>query len=338
MNAPGVCRDSAEADILPAITPAGSTADPDSEHHVIESLQYNACVLDVRRVHKELLVLRVLPDGGVPAYRPGQYATLGLWSTEACHADVESSTALPASEPELIQRAYSLSCPMIDEHGALVTCRDLPYLEFYISRVASPGNVRAQLTPRLFALTPGRRLYVAPRVRGHYTLTPVRDGDTVVFMATGTGEAPHNAMTAELLSGRHRGAILSAVCVRRHVDLAYLAAHQELQRRFAHYRYVPLTTREPENVDPTLPNYIGPSRLQTYVRAGRLAADLGKRVDPSRTHIYLCGNPGMIGLPAAAARGESAPSADGVVVLLMALGFQLDRPHCRGQIHVEQYR
>jgi ferredoxin--NADP+ reductase len=145
-------------------------------------------------------------------------------------------------------------------------------------------------------------------------------------------------MIAELLSGGHRGAILSAVCVRRHTDLAYLAAHREVQGRFSTYRYVPLTTREPENVDPSRPDYIGPQYLQDYVRTGRLTADLGSRLDPSRTHIYLCGNPAMIGLPSAAARGRTAPSADGMVALLTSLGFQLDRPQHPGHIHVEQYR
>ena len=55
------------------------------------------------------------------------------------------------------------------------------------------------LTPRLFALKEGDRIQLGERITGHYTLDLVKEGDAVVFLATGTGEAPHNYMLWELL-------------------------------------------------------------------------------------------------------------------------------------------
>src|SRR5690606_28492366 len=107
----------------------------------------------------------------------------------------------------------------------------------------SPGAPPA-LTPRLFTLKTGDRLFVGTKITGHYTLACVTPEQDVIFLATGTGEAPHNAMIAELFELGHTGKIINAVCVRQRSDLGYIAAHQELERQYQSYRYLPLTTRE----------------------------------------------------------------------------------------------
>ena len=71
----------------------------------------------------------------------------------------------------------------------------------------------------------------------------------MVFLSTGTGEAPHNYMLWELLRRGHQGRILSACCVRYRRDLGYLAIHEELMRRYPNYTYLPLTTREADTVE-----------------------------------------------------------------------------------------
>ena len=70
------------------------------------------------------------------------------------------------------------------------------------------------MTPRLFMLREGDRLFLSEKIAGVYTLDPVQPDDTVIFLATGTGEAPHNYMLWELLRRGHPGRILSACCVR----------------------------------------------------------------------------------------------------------------------------
>jgi len=300
---------------------------------------YNASVQHIRFVHPSLMIARVVPDTGTPEFVPGQYATLGLgiWEPRVGHP-ADTPAVDPSTATRLIRRAYSISCPLLGSAGELVICADLNFLEFYISLVTHQDDSPPKLTPRLFGLRQGRRLYVAPHVHGTYTLGTLADDDTTLFLATGTGEAPHNAMIAELLKRGHRGRILSAVCVRHRADLGYLDVHRELEQRYPQYRYLPLTTREPENIDAARLDYVGKQYLQDALRTGRLEEELGAPLEPDRTHVWLCGNPDMIGLPPPAPRGKpSLPLPGGMVDLLTARGFRLDRPEARGNIHFEKY-
>ena len=73
-------------------------------------------------------------------------------------------------------------------------------------REGSGPDEAASTRPRLFMLRgEGDRLNIGEKITGHYTLEHVKPGDTVLFLGTGTGEAPHNYMTWELLKNGHTG-------------------------------------------------------------------------------------------------------------------------------------
>jgi ferredoxin--NADP+ reductase len=218
---------------------------------------------------------------------------------------------------------------MFDEHGYLSGVEDVDELEFYIVLVPpTPDNVPG-LTPRLALKRPGDRIYLGPKVAGRYTLTPVTDPmSTVLFFSTGTGEAPHNAMVVELLRKGHRGPILSAVSVRQWADLGYVDQHRELEARYANYQYVALPTREPD---------VPKRYIQSLISEGTLEGEYGISLDPDHTHVFLCGNPSMIGLPEEVDGVERYPETTGVVELLAAKGFTLDHRKQRGNIHFEEY-
>jgi ferredoxin--NADP+ reductase len=145
-------------------------------------------------------------------------------------------------------------------------------------------------------------------------------------------------MLTELLSSNHRGNIVLITCVRRKMDLAYAEVHRELERRYSNYRYLALTTREPENVDPTHPTFIGKRYLQDYFRSGDFERDARVKLSPADTHVFLCGSPAMIG---SAHLGTSTKSQSlelpGMVDVLEQCGFRLDRPAASGNIHTERY-
>jgi ferredoxin--NADP+ reductase len=297
--------------------------------HVPAAVDYNATLAKVRRVHEGLAIFRVVPDGEPLAFVPGQYTVLGLQQTE--HED-RSAAELP-----LIRRAYSFSCSILDDQGRLRAPADFPYLEFYIAVVPPHGN-RPTLTPRLFRLRPGNRLFVGRHTKGEYTLRDITATDNVVFIGTGTGEAPHNAMLAELLSKGHSGRIIEATCVRYSADLAYLDVHRELEQSYSNYRYLALATREPPGLNAPSCRIVCGCRLQDYLLSGSLERDADLQLDPAQTHIYLCGNPAMIGLPQRARDGGwQFPEPVGMVELLTIRGFTLDRAHARGNVHVERY-
>lgn len=298
---------------------------------VIDELRaehYNATITHFEPTHSDLWVLRVRPDHGSVSHLPGQYASLGLGYWEE-RVDDAVDPDLDDKFDKLIRRSYSISCRMFDEHGYLADDSRADELEFYIVLVPpTPDNVPG-LTPRLALKKPGDRIYLGPKVAGRYTLNAVTDpAGTVVLLSTGTGEAPHNAMVTELLRKGHHGPIVSAVTVREWADLGYIDKHRELEKRYPNYHYVPLPTREPD---------VPKRYIQDLITADVFGQELGVALDPATTHVFLCGNPAMIGLPEEHDGVESFPEVTGVVELLTERGFTLDRRNQPGNIHFEEY-
>lgn len=298
---------------------------------------YNATLSAILEIHSELRILRVVPDAGVPAFEAGQYVSLGLglWEPRVASTDVELLDDV--QRQRLAKRAYSISCSLLDEHGLLHRAPGFSYLEFYVALIRHGEQRPPALTPRLFALTPGARLFVSAHVAGHYTLSCIQPAEDIFFFATGTGEAPHNAMIADLLVRGHRGRIVNAVSVKLRRDAAYRTTHEELMRRFANYQYLLATTREPENTDPQRRGLVGKRYLQDLLRSGELERSTRVPLDPAHAHVFLCGNPAMIGAPRHH-ESTAAPAIPGSMLdLLLQRGFQIDEPKQPGNVHFERY-
>ena len=103
------------------------------------------------------------------------------------------------------------------------------------------------LTPRLFMLKEGDRLQ--HRREDHRPLH-ARTGEAgrhVIFLGTGTGEAPHNYMLWELLRTRpHREDPLAPAASATRATSATCDTHTRLMGRYPNYKYLALTTREAE--------------------------------------------------------------------------------------------
>lgn len=287
---------------------------------------YNATLTSFDTAHSDLWRLRVRPDDGDTSHLPGQYATLGLGRWEPRIDGLRDERADQRSK--LIRRSYSISSRIFDEFGYLVDDHRGDELELYVVLVPSSAERRTELTPRLALKQAGDRIYVGPKIAGRYTLEPVTEPTAkVIFLATGTGEAPHNAMITELLRKGHCGPIVSLVSVRRTADLAYLAEHRRLEERFPNYRYQPLPTREPD---------VKRRYIQDVIASGELEAILDG-IGPNDTHVFVCGNPAMIGLPEWDGDRAVFPASTGVCELLATRGLQVDRRGQPGQVHFEEY-
>src|SRR5882724_1410798 len=132
----------------------------------------NAVVTQRVEIAPGLIILRVVPDGwAVPNFKAGQFAVLGLPG-----AAKRYSFSLPepdAPDPhKLIKRAYSIASSSVAK----------VYMEFYVALVAS-----GVLTPRLFALEVGDRLWLSPKITGMFTLDQVALDRHIVLLGTGTG-------------------------------------------------------------------------------------------------------------------------------------------------------
>jgi ferredoxin/flavodoxin---NADP+ reductase len=300
----------------------------------LRTRRYNATVVYLKKIHSDLVILRVKPDFPRPEHQPGQYCTLGLGYWEPRVEGCQAESLKPGELSKIVRRAYSISCSVESEPGVLYDPNSTDWLEFYVVLVREnlDGRVPA-LTPRLFALKEGDRIQIGDRITGHYTLESVLPGNAVVFLSTGTGEAPNNYMLWELLRGGHTGRILSACCVRFARDLGYLDTHLRLMGRYPNYKYLALTTRE-----------LGLTRkvyIQDTITSGELEEQLGVQLDPATTHVFLCGNPKMIGVPQRNRETGlvSYPQPPGVIEILEARGFRADITSVKfkGNIHFEEY-
>ena len=177
--------------------------------------KYNATVVRLNKVHPDLMVMRVRPDFPRPAHKPGQYGVLGLgfWEPRmpGCQEETARRRRDPAGPPVLL---HQLLGPRRRRRPARPANGPTGWSSTSCWCAKTDRGEAPVLTPRLFMLREGDRLYLGEKITGAYTLDPVKPDDAVVFLATGTGEAPHNYMLWDLLRRGHDGPILSACCVR----------------------------------------------------------------------------------------------------------------------------
>lgn len=304
-----------------------------AEEHAekLRAQHYTATITSIRAHNPELWVMRVRPDQPLEPFKAGQYTTLalGYWEPRADDA-TEDFDLNPEQYDKMARRSYSVSSSIVDDAGNLVPAHP-EEVEFYIVQVRPGQEELPALTPRIFAKSVGDRIFMSRKFTGRYTLDGVGPTDSVVFLSTGTGEAPQNAMVAELLRNGHQGRILNAVCVRYWRDLAYLGQQEMIRERWPNYLWIPLTTREPENEGNKV-------YIQDLILSGRLEEELGEPLDPAKTHVFLCGNPAMIGLPKwQDDETMEFPDVLGVCQILSERGFTIDHLKTRGNVHYEEY-
>jgi ferredoxin--NADP+ reductase len=301
-------------------------ADP---YESLRDENYNATISHIRAHNDELWVIQVRPDETIDGFVPGQYTTLalGYWEPRADDAAEEIDED---QRRKLARRSYSVSCPMVDRDTGELIDANPGDVEFYLVKLRPAEGLIPALTPRIFTKQEGDRIFMGEKLTGRYTLEGVQPDDKVVFLSSGTGEAPQNAMTAELLRTGHRGPIINLVCVRYRDDLAYLPEQEIVQQKWDNYRYEVLTTREPENLDNKI-------YIQDMIRDGKIEELLGGPLDPADTHVFLCGNPAMIGIPRWEGDTPIFPEPEGVCQLLHERGFTIDHLKTKGNVHYEEY-
>jgi ferredoxin/flavodoxin---NADP+ reductase len=267
-----------------------------------ESHLYNSTVTGREEINPQLLVLRVQPDAVLFDFKPGQFAVLGLLGREA--RVVEAAVEEPVSEPDkLIRRAYSIASSSVERR----------YVEFFLTLITS-----GQLTPRLFALRHGGRLFLGPKASGVFTLDRVPPEKALILIATGTGLAPYLSMLRTMLVTESRRRFVVLHGARYGWDLGYRGELESLARLRPNFTYIPSITRPEE--DPHFRGHIG--RVQALVEQGVVEKESGVALDPAGAEVFLCGNPDMV---------------KAVKAMLAAKGFKPDEGRQTGTIHVEEY-
>lgn len=297
---------------------------------------YNATISYFDRLTDEVWIFGVKPDDGPVSFIPGQYTSLGLgyWEPridDAIEADIDTQWS------KLARRSYSVSSPIFtsDDYHVdrgvedLARCENLDDIEIYAVLVSPDGDFVPGLTPRLALKNVGDRLFMGRKMAGRYDASAVNDPTApLVFLSTGTGEAPQMAMIVELLRTGHTGPIVSVVTARHWADLVYVDKNRALEERFDNFTYLPIPTREPD---------VEKRYIQDVVRTDFTPDNLGFELDPANTHVFVCGNPDMIGLPDETGDQPVFPTTTGVAEILVERGFKLDKRKDPGNIHFEEF-
>ncbi|MBU1699177.1 MAG: ferredoxin--NADP reductase [Candidatus Eisenbacteria bacterium] len=266
--------------------------------------EINAVLSQKIEVAPGLIVIRVAPDGWeLGPFKPGQYAVLGLpGSAPRCEGSDADEPELPPDK--VIPRAYSIAS----------SSRPGEYLEFYIALVRSGA-----LTPRLFNLNIGDRLWLSEKMLGNFTLEKIPTDAHIVMVATGTGLAPYMSMVRTYLS-ENTGQQMAVIHGARHSwDLGYRSELEALQQISPFLTYIPIISRVADEPAP----WKGASGYVQDVWTERLIKKYwGFSPKPNHTHVFLCGNPAMI------AAMEKVLQAD---------RFVENTKKQPGQYHVEKY-
>jgi len=266
--------------------------------------ELNAVVTHRIEAASGLIILRVAPDGwSLPEFKAGQFVVLGLPGS-APRVPFSDPDPPPADPSKLIRRAYSIASSSLTKDA----------LEFYVTLVRS-----GELTPRLFALQPGGKLWLSAKPTGLFTLGDIPADKNVVMVATGTGLAPYMSMLRTHLASDGRRRFAAIVGSRHSWDIAYSAELTTMQRLSPNLAYVPIVSRPTE--EPV--RWTGTTgHVQDVWKSRRLAELWGFEPTPENTHVLLCGAPAMI---------------DEMTALLGAEGFKADEKGKPGQVHAERY-
>lgn len=265
--------------------------------------ELNAVVQQVVQVSPIMKVFRIAPIGWtLPEFKPGQFVPIGLPPSAAKCAEATEEPVEP-DQNKMIKRAYSIASSN--------TSKD--YVEFYITLVHSGA-----LTPRLFNLNIGDKIWLGGKFVGMFTLAEVSEEQNIVLIGTGTGVAPYMSMLrSDAL--RRKGNILVIHGAANSWDLGYSSELNLLQAIAPKFKYVPTIT-VPER------EYSAWNGRTEFIKEiwddGTIEKLWGFKPLPENTHIFLCGNPNMV---------------NGMIEGLEVEGFVEQTRKIPGQIHAEKF-
>ncbi|MCK4802008.1 MAG: ferredoxin--NADP reductase, partial [Anaerolineales bacterium] len=207
----------------------------------------------------------------------------------------------PVDPKKLLQRPYSIAS----------ATSQLQQFEFYISQVKS-----GQMTPRLFNLDPGDRIFVSKRIVGVFTLAETPENQDIVMIATGTGMAPYISFLRSYLMARPESKMAVIQGAAKQWDLGYYSELSFLGDTFNNLFYIPTLTE----ADKTWTGH--KLWIEEMLEKNILKDVAGIEVDPGKTHFFLCGNPKMV---------------ENVSEWLMERGYSKHTRREPGALHIEEF-
>ena len=237
----------------------------------------------VELLKEDLAVIRLVPDGGMPEYKTGQFLTIGL--------------PIPA-EKKIVRRAYSIAS----------NPENRDYYEFVIRWVRKP--LPGRVTTELFYLGVGDEVYLGEPTGAALQISERlpgggRDGRRVICVGGGTGIAPFIAFANHFHQTGDRREILVLHGASYVDELSYKRMLTDLEadsrRRGAgewNFRYRAAISRPKEFFNRSWSGHVG--RVESFFKPDKktglspVEELVGEALTPENTIVYICGYQGTI--------------------------------------------
>jgi len=257
--------------------------------------EMKAKVIYTNLLKEDLVVIRILPDEGMPDYITGQFLTIGV--------------TVPTENYKLVRRAYSIA-----SHP-----ENKDYFEFVIRWVRNP--LPGRVTTMLFHASEGDEVKL-----GHPTgnallindklVNGEKDNRRIVCVGGGTGLAPFIAYANHLHDVGDKRQVIVLHGASYVDELSYRRLLTDLEdeskRRGKdewNFKYRAAISRPKEYFNRSWSGHVG--RVESFFKEGKDGSSpldelVGEKITPENSSIYICGYQGTI---------------DGVIDLTKSRGF-----------------
>ena len=240
----------------------------------------------------------------------GQIAGKRQWSDTLFSLQLEAPLE-DFSAGQFIKVAMDIDGERVGRPYSLVNAPEQRPLEIYFNEVPE-----GPLTPRLSRLAQGDPIWISEKASGIFTLERIPVCQDLWLFATGTALGVYlSILNTDAPWERFDNIILIHGC-RTADELTYGDTIQGFIDRYPEqFRFMPMLSREASGD-------IARGRVTDLFENGALEKKIDLRIDPSTSHVMLCGNSGMI---------------KDMKTLLEKRGLQRNGARTPGQYTTEQY-
>jgi len=257
--------------------------------------EMKAKVTYMEMLKEDLVIMRVVPENGMPEYKTGQFLTMGL--------------PIPA-EKKIVRRAYSLA-----SHAG-----NRDYFEFVIRWVRKP--LPGRVTTELFYLSVGDEVSLGYPTGAALQISErlpngEKDNRRVICVGGGTGLAPFIAFAHHFHDTNDKREVIILHGASYIDELSYKRLLTDLENDSkkkgsdqGSFRYRAAISRPKEFYNRSWSGHVG--RVESFFKpdkkTGLSPVDemVGEEITPENTIVYICGYQGTI---------------DGVIDYLDSRGF-----------------